>query len=397
MPKLPPPLSSSQLLSSSPPQSQVAETSSQHSTVSTQYTNKENAPPDVDAPPGSMPPQLESLLASIMSTLSDHFTKYPPHTIQRLAELILYPRQHYRNLPAYLHAVDRVVHVTSGAHIFPLPPAVPDPTSAVVLSNGAGVDPFSVSWGNRASVAPHQVGLGSDESLGGALLTPISWLSKSNGNTHSPLEGEVKTESTEMIEGPNGLGGIETVSVSVNGISSTRGDPASPSPPDDGASLRAEGGVTQGELLRQEQRAGVVPVTQLEGNRSDADGMGEEDEIPHARGPEEIGMEDMGPQGPSSSRRGGPNLSMQAIDVEAAVGRKVAKEVPKAMELEVDAPTTPKREAEEEIGADEKRPKVAAKDEDVGLVEADVKIEEDKKMGDEGKAEGADAVDSSTV
>jgi hypothetical protein len=182
--------------------------------------------------------------------------------------------------------VDRVVHVTSGAHIFPLPPAVPDPSSAVILSNG-GTNPSSISWGNPAG--PQQTGLGSDESLGGALLTPISWLAKNlNGNTHSPLEGEVTTESTEMIDGPNGMGGIETVTVSVNGISSTKGD-SNVSPPNGAVSLlRAEGGVTQGELLRQEQKAGVVPITQL-GNKGDIDGMGEDGETPHARGPEEIG------------------------------------------------------------------------------------------------------------
>lgn len=147
-----------------------------------------------------------------------------------------------------------------------------------------------------------------------------------------------------MIEGPNGPGGVETVSVSVNGIPSTRG---------------VEGGVTQGELLRQEQRAGVVPVSQLEGNRGDTDGMGEEDEVPHARGPEEIGMEDMGPQDAgSASQRAGPGVGMQGIDVEAAVGRRVdAKEDESegADEQVGELPLTPKREAEDNIGAAEKR------------------------------------------
>lgn len=270
--------------------------------------------------------------------------------------------------------MDRVVHVTSGAHIFPLPPAIPDPSSAVVLSNGTGIDPLSVSWGNRASSAPQQGGLVFDDSLGGALLTPIPWLNKSNGDTHSPLEGEVKTESTEMVEGPNGPGGVETVSVSVNGVSSTRGGPSSTSPPGEGsgtAGLRAEGGVTQGELLRQEQQAGVVPISQLEGSRGDADGLGEEDEAPHARGPEEIGMEDMGPQGNgSASQRGGPGVAMQGIDVEAAVGRKAdnnkedtPEEEPAASEPEAETPTTPKREAGEDLGADEKRIKTASEEE----------------------------------
>ena len=197
-----------------------------------------------------------------------------------------------------------------------------------------------------------------------------------------------------MIEGPNGPGGIETVSVSVNGISSTRETASSSSLSSDGtASLRAEGGVTQGELLRQEQRAGVVPAAQLAGHRGDTDGLGEEDEMPHARGPEEIGMEDMGPQsGNSSSERGGPTMGMQGIDVEAAVGRKV--EV-KPKDEEAGAPVTPKREAEEEMGADEKRFKEDV--EDMELVNADGKGEDDKKVGEDGENKGPDTVDTSTV
>lgn len=233
-----------------------------------------------------MKPNVAKSLNSITSTLDTLFAKHPPHTIQRLAELIIEPKQHYKTINSYLHAVDRVVHVSSGAHVFPLPPAIPDPSSASVLSNG-GVDPTSVSWGNPTGSL--QNGLGSDESLGGALLTPISWLTNKShdGNTRSPLEGEVTTESTEMIDGPNGMGGIETVTVSVNGISSTR-SPTNGSPPN-GTTLRAEGAITQGELLRQEQRAGVVPKSQNSRKVADKDGKGEEDEVPHARGPEEIG------------------------------------------------------------------------------------------------------------
>jgi hypothetical protein len=67
-----------------------------------------------------VPPAITALLKSIASTLTTLFTTHPPHTIQRLAELILHPKQHYNTLASYLHALDRVVHVTSGAHIFPL-------------------------------------------------------------------------------------------------------------------------------------------------------------------------------------------------------------------------------------------------------------------------------------
>lgn len=165
--------------------------------------------------------------------------------------------------------------MTSGLNIYPLPPAIPDMKTASLLSNGVSdiLAPPS-PWATP----------GSDEALGGALLTPIPWLQPNHHGIGGPssalstpgqrspnggdgrhsqnsssssssgagpameLEGEVRTESTETIDGPNGVGSIETVSVSVNGI----------------PSMGARGvGVTQGELLRQEQRAGVVPVSQL--------------------------------------------------------------------------------------------------------------------------------------
>ncbi|TVY56971.1 hypothetical protein LCER1_G001641 [Lachnellula cervina] len=385
--------SSSQIPSSPPTQSKKDDPSSQTSTDS---FDKENASPQPKL--NSLSLQTQALLTSITTTLQSLFSKHPPHTIQRLAELILAPRKHYRTLPTYLHAVDRVVHVSSGAHIFPLPPVIRNPSPAV--SNGSSaLDPLSISWGNPATA---QSNLGSDESLGGALLTPIPWLNKngSRSGTHSPLEGEVKTESTEMIDGPNGLGGIETVSVSINGVSSaTKESPASGVE----AVLRAEGGVTQGELLRQEQRAGVVPATQLGPRGTDSEGMGEEDEAPHARGPEEIGMEDTGPQAASSGiERMGPGISM-GIDVEAAVGRKAEvknEDGDAKKEDELETPSTPKRDAEEEIGADEKRVKedvTEEDDDDMVLVDADGKMEDVKKIGEEDENKGSDAVDATTV
>ncbi|KAI0380221.1 hypothetical protein F5Y04DRAFT_257739 [Hypomontagnella monticulosa] len=420
----------------------------QSSLPSSQDTNKENTPvaprmsapstsasapapaPAAPLPPGALPPQISSMLAEITSTLISTFPKYPPHTIQRLAELVLVPKQHYRTLPTYLHALDRVVHVTSGLNIYPLPPAVPDIKTASLLSNGitdalAVPSPFATP--------------GSDEALGGALLTPIPWLQpnhhgiggpsssalgtpgqRSPNGSRSPnsaaasamggneLEGEVRTESTETIDGPNGVGSIETVSVSVNGI----------------PSMGARGiGVTQGELLRQEQRAGVVPVSHLvpshhvhsanphaqvhrrasatptaessmnpgaaaaaagqasamEAERksvsppnadpssapANADNnpspnpdaplgsvAGSDEEKPHARGPEEIGPEDMGPQpggstGSASTTIGG--VEMQGIDVEAAVGRKASRSSRSPPKTTTPPKTT--NPAEEVVGA----------------------------------------------
>ena len=231
----------------------------------------------------------------------------------------------------------------------------------------------------------------------------------------------MRTESTETIDGPNGPGGVETVSVSVNGISSTTSPAPSSSGTESGdlaAALRAEGGITQGELLRQEQKAGVVPAAQLIG-KGDESGMGEEDELPHARGPEEIGMEDMGPQhqaGSATERMTG-NVGMQGIDVEAAVGRKIApkpdpsvstaKDDAKEEEEKAETPTTPKREAEEELTGEGKKAKVdsmegvtlesVAGKTDIEIVDADGKTEDEPKVGEKGENKGGDAVDMSTV
>lgn len=352
------------------------------------------------------------MIAEITGVLNETFHTYPPHTIQRLSELVLEPRKHYKSLPAYLHAVDRVVHVTSGNNIYPLPPALSDlshlntvngttPDSGHVaasstatardgsIAGDASSDlPTQTVWGaSHSSGAP----IGSDEALGGALLTPIPWLAKraanggdgssesgessnmgseasSNGPSaaptvtssapgaqtrqgRGPYEMQVRTESTETIDGPNGMGSIETVSVSINGVSSM-------------SVAQQQRVISQGELIRQEQRAGVVPVnrsmpivvtstsptvkeevpdtTMGEGDADGAsrdsnseqsdDDMADDEEAPHARGPDLIGAADMGPQTGSNassfsiSHAGNPEV--HGIDIEAAVGRKHESHVP---------------------------------------------------------------------
>jgi hypothetical protein len=243
----------------------------------------------------------------IRNTLARNFAKGPPHTIQRLAELVLEPKKRYNFLPPYLRALDRIVSVSSPTTIFPLPQAVL-PTSGGLL-NGTTSTPSSA--------------LGSDESLGGALLTPIPWL-QNRGS-----QSELISESTEMVEGPNGAGRIETVSV-VNGQLSSPSAPtttqeqqnriASSHP--DGETLPSTGPVTQGEILRQEQEAGIVlsnphsiqpnrtTIGEIEGGATILETVEGEEELPHARGPEIIGMEDTGPQ-----------RSTGGLDFEAAIGR----------------------------------------------------------------------------
>lgn len=208
MPRAPPGTFDQHLLSQAPSQS------TETNTVPPDSSNKENsapenpqtpppAPASANSPPtservpdsqpqpstqqaaDSLPPPLALLLNSIRSAIQSFFMEKPPHTIQRLAELILRPTAHYKTLPAYLRAVDRVVSVTSAADVFPFnPPAntSSQPNGLMHPTNSAGT-----------YLAPdYASGLGSDESLGGALLTPIPWLSNTS------FEGE---EPTALAEG----------------------------------------------------------------------------------------------------------------------------------------------------------------------------------------------------
>ncbi|KAE9964006.1 hypothetical protein BLS_008729 [Venturia inaequalis] len=379
-PSLPPaPPQPRRLLS---PQPTHVQPSSQDSTTS----DKENAPTRSDAAkppvpsfegalsplpprssalarPGEYPQELTLLHESIKSTLKSGFSKYPPHTVQRLAELILFPKRHYRYLPPYLNALDRVINVSSNTTVFPLP-------SGGVLNGVSAINDQTPSAGPA---------LGSDESLGGALLTPIPWLSPA-GRVSSNSDRELQSESTEMVDGPNGAGRIETVSV-VNGVMTTSSGPPVGSRTSIASSsaalttqtqtasteqtLRAEGAVTQGELLRQEQQAGVVAnpprslrMSEEELGNVDTDQTGEEK--PHARGPDEIGMEDTGPQ----ERPPGAEL-----DMEAAVGRS-------KIETSVERELSPQDSALSDAGKDE-----VMKDADSTPSE-DVKVDVEEKTSD---------------
>ncbi|OAA48557.1 Protein phosphatase 4 core regulatory subunit R2 [Metarhizium rileyi] len=358
-----------------------------------QEANKENTAAEKSAEPSTvaqrdLPKQIDDMFTDIKKHL-ETFGPYAPHTIQRLAEMILNPRAHYKALTSYLHAVDRVVRVTSGTNVYPLPPAIPDMSSMEL--NDSDRDPAaSVSWSN-----PTLATLGTDEALGGALLTPIPWLTRRSpeSNEDTPASGgaQIHSESTETIDGPNGMGRIETVSVSVNGVPST-------------GHAR---GVTQGELLRQEQRAGVVPVSQLNRghesvNEDDRDMDEEEEETPHARGPEEIGVGDTGPQGVTTSCMGDEGVLMQGIDVEAAVGRKHDDDEDERTQQEIkvkddDASSTSstestgaKREADQDLQGE---PTKKVKEEDDGkspdavLTEAPAEEAESRTSENSGSAE----------
>ena len=112
---------------------------------------------------------------------------------------------------------------------------------------------------------------------------------------------DLRTESTALIDGPNGAGSIETVTVTVNGAVRSSGQPGShlDSPTanhikeDSDNMAESQGGIT--------------------GEESSVE------EVPCARGPDEIGMQDMGPQKTFPANGDGPADSIQAA--ERAVGR----------------------------------------------------------------------------
>ena len=240
---------------------------------------------NTEPPAGTLPPQLLTLVNTIKSTLQTNFPKCPPHTAQRLAELILQPRRHYRSLPSYLRALDRIVTVASPASAFPLP-----------LSNTGTNNPHALFNGTTSPARDQN----DKDFIGGAELTPIPWLRDSNPASptlHPNAAGDLHTESTSLIDGPNGAGSVETVTVSVNGVSSRV-------PASQAAEERLPTSITQGELIRQEQEAGITPVpsarvtrgatvhapggaTTTTGEPAD---KSEEEEMVHARGPSVIGV-----------------------------------------------------------------------------------------------------------
>ena len=151
-------------------------------------------------------------------------------------------------------------------------------TNGVANGVGSGTGGGGILWANASTnTNGFDSALGSDESLGGALLTPIPWLK-------------------------HGINNIDDSESSPN--SDPLGEPISTPASSSGDSMlreREDGAVTQGELIRQEQEAGVVPGNQTFHSRGNLRGeeiaMEDDDSVPHARGPELVGAEDIGLQG----------------------------------------------------------------------------------------------------
>ena len=197
-----------------------------------------------------------------------------------------------------------------------------------------------------------------------------------------------------MIDGPNGAGSVETVTVSVNGVSSRV-------PASQAAEEGLQTNVTQGELIRQEQEAGITPIPTGSANNGrmtrslaaasagsgrtangipasaseDADEgdegpAAEEEETVHARGPSMIGMEDMGPQAPGSG-------------LERGIG--------------LEGPLGVSREGEHVDGEGGDGGDKEEKGEDSVVADADGITEGDMGVSERGEERGGDAVDSTAV
>ncbi|MCJ1288295.1 hypothetical protein MMC26_007650 [Xylographa opegraphella] len=256
----------------------------------------DSQPSSTSAVPGTLPPQLLSLYSAIQKTLTSRYSISPPYTVQRLAELILRPRSHYRTLPSYLRALDRVLSVSSTADTFPIP---------LIATNSAILNGVVQTTSYLGAVGPPVHNQKHDE-FNGAALTRIPWLREPNHmlmNSDHPLAGDLRIESTSLIDGPNGAGSLETVTVSVNGMIRTlKQDPLGLiSTQSENAQLESEA-VQPGRLTRSSAASALAR------QEEEAD-----EERVHARGPAKIGVEDMGPQA--------TDRAVGEFDVEAALGR----------------------------------------------------------------------------
>ena len=254
--------------------------------VTVQSTIPDSQSSSTSALADNLPPQLLSLHSSIRGTLEQCFLQAPPFTVQRLVELILYPTSHYRTLPSFLRAIDRVISVSSTTDEFPLPSLAND----------------SLESGETSYLAAQARPLNQTDEFNGAALTRIPWLHKDGAifmNSDRQLMSDLRTESTSFIDGPHGAGSIETVTVSVNGSPKLSRDLVNLS-----SNAQATGKVAGLDQLPS-QNSNSIAKDQRAGELGD--------EVVHVRGPAEIGMEDMGPQ---TTVHGTGHF-----DIEAAVGR----------------------------------------------------------------------------
>lgn len=241
-----------------------------------------------------------------------------------MAELLRTPTKHYKSASKFLRAFQRVLSVSSPVTAFPLPPTTAD------------IAPASSAFA-----------LGSDESLGGALLSPIPWLTPTS-----------LTEDTGTSES---------------------GDSAS-----------TINGVLQGELMRHEQELGIVPAVQGLVNHGDEFQMS----TPPPLGPEDVGPQPEGtvfpdpPRTPEEARSPPPVMGMMSAGIDTAMREDKEEEMYEKVEDE---------KQEEEEKDQEEVAEVEGEEEKKDEMEVDSKEERAKELEDkmqldaasDGKAEAA--------
>lgn len=243
-----------------------------------------------------------------------------------MAELLRTPTKHYKSASKFLRAFQRVLSVSSPVTAFPLPPTTAD------------IAPASSAFA-----------LGSDESLGGALLSPIPWLTPTS-----------LTEDTGTSES--------------------------------GDSAFAINGVLQGELMRHEQELGIVPAVQ------GLVGHGDEFQMntPPPLGPEDVGPQPEGtvfpdpPRTPEEARSPPPVMGMMSVGIDTAMRESVDKE--EGMYEKVEGEKQEEEEEDEEKVAEGEGEGEKKDEMEVDSKEERAKELEDKMQLDaasDGKAEAA--------
>jgi PPP4R2 len=396
------PQSSPSISRSTPPPSQIPATSTPSAVPNSQRTPSSAPAGGISSTshpqPTELPPPVLSFYRSILGALRSSFPTAPPFTIQRLAELIQHPRQHYKTLPAYLRALDRAVAVSSPATSFPLPVlASMDESGGTYLAGGsAPADDFNaaaltrIPWlkeGGGPAAAAGQGAGGSN--VGGAPTSPGGGAQRTT---------DLHTARTERIEGPHGAGSVETVTVgsqrggfvggghfghavagnaggggraasqhipASDGNGNASSDPelaqaptlpsnapeAESTGPDSAMDVESRGSQPQPAEARSPPAAAAVrspptttitpppPSSSSSSSSPPQPSSSSDDLLPHARGPSEIGMADMGPQPRPRPRTRSPvdNASSPGVaDAENALGRPGEAET-------VSSPTDPDR------------------------------------------------------
>ncbi|BFZ64041.1 hypothetical protein YB2330_005179 [Saitoella coloradoensis] len=163
------------------------------------------APVQGDSPKASLPPDLQALLSRLISVIQ-RFTG-PPFTVQRIAELIARPREHYSDIGKYLRALERNLSVTSAIDAFPLLPIEPsnDVPRFTDGSSTSGIALTPIAW-TSATAMPSSNGTPSPMEI-----ADLSHAEKANvaaAGPHHPPEGAMPVDASDIGPQVGGIGDV---------------------------------------------------------------------------------------------------------------------------------------------------------------------------------------------